>query len=246
MRRLVATHSRWKQPLTAARIRRWFRLAIVSVAMIRFREFGHDTERLGSREGGWYVPRVAFDQVGVAYCAGVGLDASFDVALAGRGWEVHSFDPTPRAIDYISSIEIPNTMRFHALGLWSSRATAKFYSPARHEDVSHSIMNLQGTDDYFEAPVLDLAAIMRSLGHKSVRLLKLDIEGAEHAVIARLLHDRLRPSAICVEFDQPASVGTVLRTCRLLYRKGYRCVRQDHWNFSFIYLPSVEHVCTRD
>ena len=54
---------------------------------------GAELRFLGEGDGAW--PERA-----VCCCVGVGVNATFDLALAERGHEVHSFDPTPRALDY--------------------------------------------------------------------------------------------------------------------------------------------------
>ena len=64
--------------------------------------------------------------------------------------------------------------------------------------VSHSIVNLQNTAEWFETDCKRLSAIMREVGLESLDLLKLDIEGAEYEVLGRLLGDNVRISVLCV------------------------------------------------
>lgn len=59
-------------------------------------------QKYGSQYGGWVVPVGILDHSSVCYCAGVGEDVSFDLALIKKfGCEVLAFDPTPRAIEYV-------------------------------------------------------------------------------------------------------------------------------------------------
>ena len=55
-----------------------------------------DLVRLGTDYGGWWVPRDLLGPESVCFCAGVGTDVSFDVALIETfGCTVLGIDPTP-------------------------------------------------------------------------------------------------------------------------------------------------------
>jgi len=75
---------------------------------------------------------------------------------------------------------------------------------------------------------------MEDFGHEHVDLLKLDIEGAEHAVLSDVLAKRLQIMQICVEFDQPVSVARVTQTIRRLQRHGYRLICRRGWDYTFL------------
>src|SRR3546814_9362953 len=51
------------------------------------------------------------------------------------------------------------------VGLWSEDATLRFYAPRDPTHVSHSIVNLQETESYFEARCRSIASLMAELGH---------------------------------------------------------------------------------
>ena len=65
--------------------------------------------------------------------------------------------------------------------------------------MSHSVANAFQTDNYFEAQCYTVKTIMTMLGHHHIALLKLDIEGAEYAVIVSLIKDNIRPDIFCLE-----------------------------------------------
>ncbi len=137
-------------------------------------------QRIGTDYGGWVVPAAMIRPDWICYCGGVGEDVSFDLGLIERfGCSVFAFDPTPRAITYVAE-EVANGPKFHFLpvGLWAEDTTLRFYAPANPAHVSHSIVNLQKRDTYFEAPCRSVPALMRELGHDRIDLLKIDIEGA--------------------------------------------------------------------
>ena len=200
-------------------------------------------ERLGSDYGGWVVPVGLLDEASICYCAGVGLDVTFDLALIDRiGCTVHAFDPTPRARAFAEEVAAGEPrFRYAPVGLWGEDAQLRFYAPADPAHVSHSILNLQQTENYFEAPCRSVASLMAERGHERIDLLKLDIEGAEYEVLDALLAQGIRPGLLCVEFDElhhPVDGGfrrrIRARTGRLR-AAGYRLIVADGCNYTLVH-----------
>lgn len=160
----------------------------------------------------------------VVYSFGVGGDLRFDLALADTSnCTVHLFDPTPRSIRFMAAYKNHPHFIFYPWGVWTSDGPARFFSPltlfpgANGEVVqdyrSGSITNIGGAQDWFEADCLTLQTIMRRLGHSSIDLLKLDIEGAALDVMEHLLTTPVRPAQIIAEFEAPReaeALGTYL------------------------------------
>jgi FkbM family methyltransferase len=216
--------------------------------------------------GAKYIPDQAYADLhhAVCYCFGAGEDVSFDVALARDGHRVFIFDPTPRAQHHFNglaqateagqpfSINASPTsfyniragdlrnIAFHPLGLWGRNEVQKFYVPRNAAWVSHSILNLQKTDSYFEAPCRTLKTIMTELGHTRVDLLKIDIEGAEYSALEQMLRDGIRPGIINVEYDEghnPLDDGAqdrIAGSVALLRRAGYQLTYRAAWDFTFL------------
>lgn len=213
-------------------------------ALTPFLRIEHDPSlvRLGTRSNGWWVPGDVTVPGTVAYCAGAGEDISFDLALHQRGVECVTIDPTPRAIAHVRTVH-PGGDRFTfvPVGLWTERTTLRFYAPSVASEVSHSVVNLQRTasSESFTAEVDTLASIMAAVGHDHVDLLKVDIEGAEPAVLRQLLDDGPRPAVVCFEYDQPQSSRALLVLLRQFRRHGYRLVRRERWNFTLRRDPEV-------
>lgn len=187
--------------------------------------------RLGSGYGGWWVPQEALVPGAVAYCGGAGEDISFEEALAGRGLKVRAFDPTPRAIAFVEARGVVGDFRFLPIGWWDEKTELRFYAPRDPAHVSHSVLNLQSTSDFFDASVDTVPALAQQLGDEHIEILKMDIEGAEHRVIGSLTRSELRPTALCVEFDRR---GGVPATLGRLYRAGYRVAKVERWNVTFV------------
>jgi FkbM family methyltransferase len=152
-----------------------------------------------------------------------------------------SLDPTPRAVAYMNSLNLPPNLTFLPVGVAGANREARFYEPRDPANVSYSLANLQHTGAFVSAPVRTLASIMKDLDHAEIDLLKLDIEGAEYEVLDSLHRDGIYPRTLCVEFDQPHPVLDTWRTVRRLRRVGYEPVKVDGLNCTFVRKP-VERV----
>jgi FkbM family methyltransferase len=200
------------------------------------RPSGSGLIRLGSEYGGWWVPEDALKPGAIAYCAGAGEDITFDVALRERGLSVTVFDPTPRAIEYVEALGVVGDgLRLVAVGWWDEKTELRFYAPRNPAHVSHSALNLQGTDSYFTAPVDTIAGIAHELGDERIDIVKMDIEGAETRVIRSMLDLGPQPSVLCVEFDQPQPFRGILTAARNLRAAGFRAAKVEGWNVTFVH-----------
>lgn len=178
-------------------------------------------------EGFCYLPKSLLHPDAVVYSFGAGEDIEVEIKLITTyGCEVHIFDPTPRSVKHVEYIknqiragkkatfgakkktyEIEEVhldkIHFHPIGIWKENTTVKFYQPANEKHVSHSITNLQKTDDFIEVSVKTLDTIMQENGHTHVDFLKMDIEGAEFEVIDQLLAANTSFAALYLEFHHP-------------------------------------------
>lgn len=212
----------------------WTRIAR-ELLRLMLRPTGRGVIRLGSEYGGWWVPERSLTEGAVAYCVGAGEDITFDLELLNRGLHVTTFDPTPRAIEYVTSLAIENPrFRFEAVGWWDKADTMRFFAPLDPSHVSHSAVNLQRTSDYFVAHVERPTDSAARLGDTQIALVKLDIEGAEIRVIDSMLCDGPRPGALLVEFDQPQPLAGIIRTCRRVCAAGYTVAKVKGWDVSFV------------
>lgn len=201
-----------------------------------------DIKKLGSEYGGWFVPVRLLDNTSICYCAGCGEDISFDFELINKfNCTVFSYDPTPRAVKYVidNTTHIKN-YHFYDIGLWDQDTNIKFYVPKNTEHVSLSALNLQNTNDYIELKVRRINGIMRDNGHKSIDLLKIDIEGAEYKVIDSIIQDKLEIKMILVEFDELYNcidnnyIYRIKNTVRSLLQNNYRLIYVDGANYTFL------------
>ena len=117
----------------------------------------------------------------------------------------------------------------------------RFYSPENPAHVSHSIVNLQRTESYFEADCRTIKTLMQTFGHTDVSLLKLDVEGAEYEILTSLLDSNIHPAILCVEFDEgyrpmdDEYLTRILRQVRRMKAQGYLVTYIDGWNVTLIH-----------
>jgi FkbM family methyltransferase len=199
--------NRLRMPLKHGRDRLRFR--VIGVAP---QSYPSPLEFVGTNYGGYVLPTNELGRGSICYCFGAGEDISFETAIASKfPVEVHIFDPTPRAMDYVGSLlqalsarepETARRLHFHPWGVWSSDEQMKFYVPKDPAHVSHSLVNMQHTAAYIEAKCLRPSTIMKNLHHQVVDLVKLNIEGAEYEVMNSLFAENILPGVICINFDE--------------------------------------------
>lgn len=202
-----------------------------------------DLKEIGSKYGGWVVPSSVFNVDSICYCVGCGEDISFDLGIIDLfGCHVFSFDPTPRAVAYVNKVAGKNVKyHFYEIGLWDEEDTLDFWVPNNPRHVSHSLLNLQKTDAFISVKVKRLAQIMKELDHKTLDLLKIDIEGAEYRVVESIIDDMIAIKVFCVEYDEffnPLDANYRYRirdSVKSLIRAGYTLVcSQGNGNYTFV------------
>jgi FkbM family methyltransferase len=181
---------------------------------------------LGNEGACWCVCPQNLSAASVVYSMGVGEDISFDLGLIQRfGLQVHAFDPTPRSIEWLQEQIVPPEFVFHAYGVASFDGSCAFLPPENPAHVSHTIMKRDSSRPAIEVPMSRLGTIMKMLGHESLDLLKMDIEGAEYEVLADMLAQSIRVKQLLVEFHHRwphIGVEKTKQAIRALNVAGYR------------------------
>ena len=164
-------------------------------------ELALPTVRLGDAGGRWAIATEGLGPDTIVYACGVGTDISFERELIARyGVTVHAFDPTPVALEWAAGQRLPERFRLHPWGVADYDGTARFAAPRKRKFASFSMVRGGGVGDAVEAPVRRLATLRAELALPPPDVLKLDIEGAEYAVLDDLLAGSLRPRQVMVEF----------------------------------------------
>lgn len=118
--------------------------------------------------------------------------------LARNGATVYAFEPNPVAFAELQS-RFSSTPNVHCInkGVYTEESTMRLYMHQNAKDdplgwseggsLVESKINVS-SDDYVDIEVIDLDAFITSLGRK-LRVLKIDIEGAETEVVPRLIEN---------------------------------------------------------
>ena len=88
-----------------------------------------------------------------------------------------------------------------------------------------TIVRRKGSEPTVWAPVHRVTTIMKDLGHTSIDVLKMDIEGAEYAVIRDVLRNSIEVRQLCVEFHHrwaEIGVSKTREAISALRSHGYR------------------------
>ncbi|SCA58342.1 hypothetical protein AB751O23_AA_00110 [Chlamydiales bacterium SCGC AB-751-O23] len=209
-----------------------------------------------------------FNEDSIVYSGGIGEDMSFDVAIANKfGCRVHMFDPTPRSYTHFKSVvkylnaskkgavpteepvymrSLANFMRqpslfsFNRHGVSNiNKKDVKFYAPKRSSHVSHSVVNLQKTKEFFTADLKNIKEVMRKNGHDHIDLLKVDIEGLECELLCNILTEGIFPKVVSVDFDSARYADLkhkVLDLIHLMKEHGYLVLgrKPQSWDLTFV------------
>lgn len=179
-------------------------------------------EKIGSDYGFAYLPENFFSSNSIIYSAGAGEDLHFELEMIEKyQCTIQVFDPTPAAFTHYdelrsshkaqksyysdSGIEYPNNfdftskLIFNKLAIWNEDSIVKFFLPLQKDHVSHSITNVQVNNAYIEVPAKRIPTLMTENNHTRIDLLKLDIEGAEYAVIEDIVESKTNINTVYLE-----------------------------------------------
>ena len=220
--------------------------------------------KLGTEYGGWHMPVEGIGPEDVMVSAGAGEDISFDIEVAKKYQaRIVIIDPTPRALlhfeetkglilasekapinnnpdeVYVADPDVFDHISFTPVGLWDKNTTIRFFPPANDAHVSHSIDNMHETEGGFDAECVTLSTLMERESLQSISILKMDIEGAEYAVIDDMIQHSIKPKYLMIEFhpgqDEQEKVhktrtnGYVMK----LSEYGYNLVQNSGWDYVF-------------
>ena len=184
-------------------------------------------ERFGSAYGGWDIVVDNLNSNSVVYSFGIGEDISFEQALVERfGLEVHAFDPTPKALDWVLKQTLPPEITVHEYGLAHFDGELLFNPPVDPTHVSYTIVEKPvSASSALVLPVKKLKTIFADLNHTNIDILKMDIEGAEYQVIENIAASSIRPYQVLVEFHHRCpqiGIQQTKKSIKLLKSLGYR------------------------
>jgi FkbM family methyltransferase len=167
------------------------------------RDVSLKTAWYGNHYGGAVIYPGSLKQNSIVYSFGVGTDVSFDMDIINHhNCRVYGFDPTPKSINWVKSQNLPSNYLFLDYGIDEKTGFVDFYLPKNADHVSGSVTVRNNVDvnEKVTVKMKSLKDIMTELGHDHIDLLKMDIEGAEYAVLDDILKSNVRPDQMLVEF----------------------------------------------
>lgn len=232
---------------------------VVIRAILGFRSMDgeqNDFQRLGSDYGGWHVTTEFLNSQGekLLISAGLGHDVTFDLAMLEHNFKIIGLDPLKSSFEYASEklavykdrVELINA------GMWDESGSKMFFSPKVTNHDSWSILNVQETDEELgeKFEVVDLAYLANHsvlFKNNDVRILKMDIEGAELALFPMITNFEPKFQQVSIEMDfvslikfkklarRIRAINQARSAIKLMAQNGYRLSHIEHFNFTWVY-----------
>lgn len=208
--------------------------------------------RLGDAYGGWSICQPSSPKIlrkALVYTVGVGRNLAWDEAMIARfGTVHHGWDPTPTALDFFSSRPVPAGFSFHPFGLAVRDGPTTLKLPHGNKD-SYTVMQYEKPaqeGSIVTVDMLTLPSMMRKLGHNSIAILKIDIEGAEFGVVSdwHAKNYTIPADQVLIEFHaryfvhEPNAGNKVRHAEKQMKDLGFDLISRTHWvspfsNFNF-------------
>ena len=207
-------------------------------------------QRLGTRYGGWWIDSRAMGPQPLLIDCGLGEDISFPAAFLQRfaGARVIGVDPNPRSLAYCRA-RCPSGMEILANAFWTTAGeTIVFHLPRGQDKLPKGADGVSGSLDpsheyveggeRIETLTVDLDSLLARAGRTDCDVLKLDIEGAEYALLEALVaNGRIQAARqVLVEFHHGVTGHSVADTQRIVSRlgaTGHRLMHIEGRNYIF-------------
>jgi FkbM family methyltransferase len=183
-------------------------------------------ERLGTQYGGWWINTHRLGKAPLLIDCGLGLDISFPTQFVQRfpNAQVIGIDPNPRALEYCRA-HCPIGMQILDRAFWiTNDEPIVFHLPRPPEQLPKGADGISGSLDpsheyvdgggRIETRTINLAQLLSDAGRDECAVLKLDIEGAEYALLESLCaNGEIRCACqVLVEFHHGVTEHTVIDT----------------------------------
>lgn len=210
----------------------------------------HGYERLGTRYGGWWLDTQLVSAQPLLIDCGLGEDISFPAAFLQRfaAARVIGIDPNPRSLQYCRA-HCPQGMEILPNAFWTSVGeTIAFHLPRSQENLPKGADGVSGSLDAsheyvaggerIETQTIDLDTLLARAGRTECDVLKLDVEGAEYALLDALVDSGRIKSArqVLIEFHHGVTrhlLDDTRRAVAKLAGAGFQLVHTEGRNYIF-------------
>ena len=161
--------------------------------------------------------------------ANIGLVTVHLSTLVGKQGRVHAFEPNPRMQEFVRKAMERNNLSnvsLHPFGLGDKMGVLNLTVPKDNAGAGSLIRNVDRPNcDIVEVPIRTLSDVVEKEGIKSIKLMKIDVEGFEAQVFqggASVL-EQLKPEAILFELNDHWKGPVAEQPCfRILKELGYQ------------------------
>jgi len=157
-------------------------------------------------KGDYHYDSSLLTDASTVYSFGVGDAIEFELELiAGHGMIVHTFDPTPYALDWLETQEPPDRFKFYPWGVAGKDGVLTLFPRLTKKGQRSKIMWTSDPEQAdperaINVPAHTIPSLITMLGHEKLDLVKLDVEGAEYDALSEMLRMNVFPTQILVEF----------------------------------------------
>jgi FkbM family methyltransferase len=205
--------------------------------------------RLGTKYGGWWLDRDLVRPDPLLIDCGLGRDISFDGAFLSRfGGTVIGVEANPASLAWCAP-RCPPGMHLRDRAFWTRPGeTLVFHLPRPPERLPKGADGVSGSllasHEYVaggesrHVTTTSLEEVLAEAGREDCDVLKLDIEGAEYAVLEGLIARGLlgKCRQLLVEFHHGVTEHTLVetkRTVEAILAAGFRLAHIESRNYSF-------------
>lgn len=158
--------------------------------------------------------------------ANIGVTTVAMASFVGTGGHVHSFEPNPVLQDMLRRVIARNqfgNVTLHPMALGSADGELELRVPKANFGMGSLVRHANPDDAVHSVPVRRLTDVIAEEGIKSIRLIKIDVEGFEADVFsgAGEVLSQTKPQAILFELNQEAGEFGDQPVVRILNEAGY-------------------------
>ena len=196
-------------------------------------------ETVNPGDQAWYFAAGSLKPGDIVYSLGLATNIEFDLNLiAKHDVEVHGLDPTPSSVEWIRSQQLPPGFHHHAIAIGGHNGEMVFELPDKDGACARAITQPSTLSTRHPLPVTlpvpcrRLPSIAAELGHKSIALLKMDVEGSEYAILEDLSQSDPQVRQILVEFHHRfpgLNLAMTKNAVRKLRSRGYKLIHLSPW-----------------